>query len=127
MSARYPERIGRSPTIAGEYRFVVYLMRNAPPQRSLPLPSVRRADRPPGGASAGISDRQMRDACRARVASMYAVRSDRIRMTPIRPAADGTRIDGTASKGAEGLKRFRCLFTPTRELRDVMAMTPDGE
>jgi hypothetical protein len=30
------------------------------------------------------------------------------------------------NKGAEGVKKFRCLYTPERQLRDVMAMTPDG-
>ncbi len=119
---------GRSPTVAGEYRFQVYLMRNAARRNetcrfrlSFELTGA------PGGASAGVSDRQMRDACRARVSSMYSVPTARIRMGAIRTAGDGPRIDGTVNKGAEGVKRFRCLYTPQRGLRDVMAMTPDGE
>ncbi len=81
----------------------------------------------PGGVSAGVSNLQMRDQCQARVSAMYAVRSPRIRMAAIQAGSDGPRIDGTVNKGPEGVKRFRCLFTPARQLRDVMAMTPDGE
>ncbi len=119
---------GRSPTVAGDYRFQVYLMRNAARRNeacrfrlSFELTGV------PGGASAGVSDRQMRDACRSRVGSMYAVPAARIRMGAIRTGAGDFRIDGSVNKGAEGVKRFRCLYTPERGLRDVMAMTPDGE
>ncbi len=58
---------------------------------------------------------------------MYATPGRAIRLAGIRPGDGGSRIDGTVNKGAEGVKRFRCLFTPERQLRDVMAMTPDGE
>jgi hypothetical protein len=43
-------------------------------------------------------------------------------LTPVRSSHQWT-----VNKGAEGNKRFRCLFTPDRQLRDVMATTPDGE
>lgn len=119
---------GRSPTKTGAYRFQIYLMRNAARRNetcrySLSIELTGR----PGGASAGVSDRQMRDTCLARVRDMYAVPSGRVRMTSLRPSREGPYINGTVSKGAEGIKRFRCLFTPGRQLRDVMAMTPDGE
>ncbi len=119
---------GRSPTKAGAYRFQIYLMRNAARRNetcrySLSVELTGR----PGGASAGVSDRQMRDSCLARVREMYAVQSGRVRMASLRSSRDGPFINGTVSKGAEGIKRFRCLFTPDRQLRDVMAMTPDGE
>ncbi len=119
---------GRSPTVAGDYRFQVYLMRNAARRNetcrfriSFELTGAA------GGASPGVSDRQMRDACRARVGAMYGTQTRAIRLAAIRPGRDGARIDGTVDKRAEGVKRFRCLFTPERQLRDVMAMTPDGE
>jgi hypothetical protein len=119
---------GRGPTRAGTYRFQIYLMRNAARRNetcrySLSIELTGR----PGGASAGVSDRQMRDSCVARVREMYAVPSERIRMASLRSRQEGPFINGTVNKGAEGIKRFRCLFTPGRELRDVMAMTPDGE
>jgi hypothetical protein len=119
---------GRSPTSGGEYRFQVYLMRNAARRNETCRYRISfEVTGAPGEVSAGVSDRQMRDQCQARVASMYAVRSDRIRMAAIRAGAEGPRIDGRVNKGADGIKAFRCLFTPARQLRDVMAMTPDGE
>ncbi len=119
---------GRSPTTAGDYRFQVYLMRNAARRNETCRFRISfELTGAPGGASAGVSDRQMRDACRARVSDMYATPGRAIRMSAIRPGRAGARIDGTVNKGAEGVKQFRCLFTPERQLRDVMAMTPDGE
>jgi len=119
---------GRSPTKAGAYRFQIYLMRNAARRNetcrySLSVELTGR----PGGASTGVSDRQMRDSCLARVRGMYAVASERVRMASLRSGRDGLLINGSVNKGREGIKRFRCLFTPDRQLRDVMAMTPDGE
>lgn len=119
---------GRSSTSGGEYRFQIYLMRNAARRNETCRYRISfEVTGAPGGVSAGVSDREMRDQCQARVASMYAVRSASIRMAAIRPSAEGPRIDGRVNKGAEGIKAFRCLFTPARQLRDVMAMTPDGE
>ncbi len=119
---------GRSPTAAGDYRFQVYLMRNAARRNETCRFRISfELTGAPGGASAGVSDRQMRDGCRARVSTMYATPGRAIRLAGIRPGDGGSRIDGTVNKGAEGVKRFRCLFTPERQLRDIMAMTPDGE
>lgn len=127
MGSTSGNEFGRSPTKAGAYRFQIYLMRNAARRSetcrySLAIELTGR----PGGASAGVSDRQMRDSCLARVRDMYAVQSGRVRIGSLRSSQEGPLINGTVNKGAEGIKRFRCLFTPERQLRDVMAMTPDG-
>jgi len=47
-------------------------------------------------------------------------------MADLRSGRDGSFINGSLNTGDEGIKRFRCLFTPGRQLRDVMALTPDG-
>ncbi len=119
---------GRNPAAAGDYRFQVYLMRSAARRNEACRFKISfEVTGAPGGASAGVSDRQMRDQCQARVAAMYAVGSTRIRMAAIAAGPEGPRIDGTVNKGADGVKKFRCLYTLDRSLRDVMAMTPDGE
>lgn len=119
---------GRNATKAGVYRFQIYLMRNAARRNeSCRYRLSIELTGKPGGASAGVSDRQMRDECRARVAAMYAVPSERIRLAAIRKGRQGPLINGAVDKGAEGIKKFRCLYTPDRRLKDVMAMTPDGE
>ena len=122
---------GRSPTRAGAYRFQVYLMRSAARRgescRFNLSVELTGAATGKAGASAGVSDRQMRDICRASVARMYAVRPLQIRTGGIAVGAEGPRIDGTVDKRAEGIKRFRCRFGPGRQFLDVMAMTPDGE
>lgn len=128
IGASAGNEFARSPTVAGDYRIQIFLMRNAARRNETCRYRISfEVTGAPGGASAGLSDRQMRDQCRARVASMYAVRSPRIRVASIQTGSDGPRIDGTVNKDSEGIKRFRCLFTNARQLRDVMAMTPDGE
>jgi hypothetical protein len=119
---------GRSPTKAGAHRFQIYLMRNAARRNetcrySLSIELTGKA----GGASAGVSDQLLRDNCLARVQDMYAVPSERVMIASLRSSREGPVMNGTVDKGPEGIKRFRCLFTPDRRLRDVMAMTPDGE
>lgn len=119
---------GQSPTIAGEYRFQIYLMRNAARRNETCRYRISfEVTGAKGGVSPGSSDQMMRDQCRARVAAMYAVPLPHVRMGALRQAASGLGLDGTVNKGAEGIKKFRCLYTPARQLRDVMAMTPDGE
>jgi hypothetical protein len=119
---------GRSPTKAGAYRFQIYLMRNAARRNETCRYSLSiELTGKPGGASPGVSDRQMRDSCQAKVAQMYGVTPGRIRLSTIRQDRGGPLLDGTANKRAEGIKKFRCLYTPDRTLKDVMAMTPDGE
>lgn len=119
---------GRNPTADGEYRFQIYLMRNAARRNETCRYRISfEVTGSPGGTSAGVPDRQMRDQCRARVTAMYAVQGNRVRMGAVQIAGGEPRIDGTVDKKAEGIKKFRCLYTPQRQLRDVMAMTPDGE
>jgi len=121
-------KFGRNPTKAGAYRFQIYLMRNAARRNETCRYSLAiELTGKPGGASAGVSDRQMRDECRAKAAAMYAAPATRIRLAAIRTDRQGPLINGSVNKGAEGIKKFRCLYTPDRRLRDVMALTPDGE
>lgn len=116
------------PATPGTYRFQIYLMRNAARRNeSCRYRLSIELTGKPGGVSAGVSDRQMRDQCQTVVAQMYAVPSERIRLAAIRKGRPGPLINGAVDKGAEGIKKFRCLYTPDRRLRDVMAMTPDGE
>jgi hypothetical protein len=118
---------GQSPTVKGEYKFQVYLMRNAARRDETCRYSLSFEVTGGTRAAASPTDEQMRASCQARVVEMYAVRASVIRMAALATAKDGPRIDGTVNKGAEGIKKFRCLYTPGRQLRDVMAMTPDGE
>lgn len=119
---------GRNPTKAGAYRFQIALMRNAARRNeacrySLSIELTGKA----GGVSPGVSDREMRDRCRAKVAEMYASRTALVSLSSIRRDTNGPFINGSVNKGTEGVKRFRCLYSPERHLRDVMALTPDGE
>jgi hypothetical protein len=119
---------GQNPTKAGTYRLQVYLMRNAARRGetcrySLSIEAAGR----PGGVSAGVSDQAMKDACRASATPMYGVAGRRIRLGAVARQTGGFRIDGIVDKGAEGLKKLRCIFTAERTLDRIMALTPDGE
>lgn len=119
---------GRSQTVAGDYRIQVYLMRSAARRGescrfSLSI-ELRDA---PGGSSAGISDIQMQDRCKGEAATMYGVQPRQISVRSVRKTPTGHAIDGTADKGAEGIKKLRCLFNADRTFSHIMAMTPDGE
>ncbi|MCZ8258993.1 MAG: hypothetical protein O9333_02540 [Beijerinckiaceae bacterium] len=83
----------------------------------------------PGSVSAGLSDRMLVDACRANAAPLYGVSGAAIRLPGrIRPDGQGGfRLDGTVNKGAEGVKKLRCLYRADRRFSHVMAVTPDGE
>ena len=50
-----------------------------------------------------------------------------IEVGEVRELSSGFAIDGTANKGADGIKKLRCLFTAGRTFDQIMAMTPDGE
>ncbi len=121
---------GKNVAANGAYRIDVYLMRNAARrneacryQLSIELTGA------PGGASAGVSDETMRDVCKGSTAQMYGVEPRKVTArAPIRRAQDGGfTLDGTIDKGAEGMKKMRCIFKPDRTIDRVMAMTPDGE
>ncbi|TKW79380.1 MAG: hypothetical protein DI543_05515 [Bradyrhizobium icense] len=113
---------------SGEYAIQVYLMRNA----------ARRNEKcryrltieitgAPGGASAGTSDMVMQDRCKGEAAGMYGVQPKQITTGSVTRVAGGYQIDGTADKGAEGVKKLRCIFSAGRSFDRIMAMTPDGE
>jgi hypothetical protein len=130
---------GQNPTKAGAYTVQVYLMRSAARRGEACRYSLSvEATGKPGGVSAGVSDRVMRDACRAGAASMYGVVPRRVtigRIAPGKPIpvpgaaplpAPAFVADGVVDKGREGRKKLRCIFTPDRTLDRIMALTPDG-
>jgi hypothetical protein len=119
---------GHNPTLAGSYRIQVYLMRNAARRGescrfslNIELTGARE------GGSDGVSDQQMQDRCKGEAAPMYGVQPPQIKVGRVRSIAAGFEIDGTANKGAEGVKKLRCIFKPDRTFSHIMAMTPDGE
>ena len=120
---------GRTLGKDGLYRIQVYLLRNAARRHAscrFTL-SVEITGRP-GGVSAGLSDRMMRDRCIAEAAPMYGVRPSQIRLAArIERSASGFIIDGVVDKAKEGRKSLRCLYSGARTFDRVMAMTPDGE
>lgn len=120
----------KNVTANGTYRFDVYLMRNA----------ARRAETcryelsveltgPQGGASSGVSDAILRDNCKSETAKVYQVQLDKVTISAavVKAKGGGFTLDGTIDKGAEGIKKMRCIFRANRTLDNVMAMTPDGE
>jgi hypothetical protein len=121
---------GVNPTEAGVYRVQVYLMRNAARRNetcryTLSLEITGK----PGGISAGVSDRAMRDACKGSAAPMFGVQPRRVIVAgKVTATPDGGfALDGTVDKGREGVKKLRCLYKPDRQFSHVQAMTPDGE
>lgn len=118
---------GRNPTVAGDYRLQIYLMRSAGRRGETCRFSLSiELTGTPGGSSAGISDAQLRDRCKGEAAPMYGVEPRRIKIGRVRSVGAGFEIDGTANKGAEGIKKLRCIFKPDRTFSHIMAMTPDG-
>jgi hypothetical protein len=118
---------GRNPTVAGAYRIQIYLMRGAGRRGETCKFSLSiELTGTPGGSTAGISDAQMRDRCNGEAAPMYGVEPRRVKIGRVRSVAAGFEIDGTANKGAEGIKKLRCIFKPDRTFSHIMAMTPDG-
>lgn len=119
---------GRNPTLAGDYRIQVYLMRSAARRgESCRFSLSIELTGAPGGSSAGISDAQMQDRCKSEAATMYGVQPRQIAVRRVRKTPTGHAIDGTADKRAEGIKKLRCLFNSDRTFSHIMAMTSDGE
>lgn len=113
---------------SGDYAIQVYLMRNAARRnQSCRYRLTIEITGPPGGASAGVSDVVMQDRCKGEAASMYGVQPRQIDVGEVIAVASGYEIDGTANKGAEGIKKMRCIFNAGRSFDHIMAMTPDGE
>lgn len=132
--ARY---VGRLPQ-TGDYRIRVYLMRAAArrgEQAAFSLDVGISAMPAPGpGAGAGpigsgpiISAGNMPAFCRGEASAMYGTRPAYIQVGRIVSApGGGSWIDGSANKGGEGIKRFRCRFDARNRFVDVMALTRDG-
>ncbi|WP_258741113.1 hypothetical protein [Ancylobacter mangrovi] len=121
---------GINPTAPGSYTARVYLMRNAARRNetcrfTLSIEITGK----PGGISAGGSDQLMIDICKGSAAGMYGVqpRDVAIARGVVAASGGGFTLDGTVDKGAEGLKKLRCIFGPDRRFSHVQAMTSDGE
>ena len=114
--------------VTGNYTIQIYLMRNAARRNETCRYGLTiEITGAPGGASAGVSDSIMRDRCRSGAAGMYGVSPGQIATGTIGRVAKGYEIDGTADKGAEGVKKLRCIFTEGRAFDHIMAMTSDGK
>ena len=115
-------------SVSGDYAIQVYLMRNAARRNETCRYRLTvEITGAPGGASAGTSDIAMQDRCKGEAAGMYGVQPRQISTGAVRHVASGYEIDGTANKGAEGIKKLRCIFNSGRSFDQIMAMTPDGE
>ena len=114
--------------VSGAYAIQVYLMRNAARRtETCRYRLTVEITGPPGGASAGISDIAMQDRCAGEAAGMYSVQPKQITAGSVRRVATGYEIDGTADKGADGIKKLRCIFNAGRSFDHIRAMTSDGE
>ena len=120
---------GASPTEAGVYKTQVYLMRNAARRKETCRYQLSiEITGPPGGVSAGVSDQAMTDSCKGVAAPMYGVQPRNVRIAgKVVAAPEGFTIDGLVNKGAEGVKKLRCVFKSDRRFSHIQAMTSDGE
>lgn len=121
---------GVHPTAAGSYKAQLSLMRSAARRgQTCRYTLAVELTGPPGGASAGVSDQLMADACKAAAAPMYAVQPRKVTLSgkSIATSDGGFAIDGVVDKGGEGIKKLRCLYTPDRRFSHIQAMTSDGE
>jgi hypothetical protein len=113
---------------SGDYAIQLYLMRNAARRNeSCRYRVTIEITGAPGGASAGTSDVVMKDRCKGEAARMYGVAPRQISVGEVRAASSGYEVDGTADKGADVIKKLRCIFNAGRSFDHIMAMTPDGE
>jgi hypothetical protein len=113
---------------SGNYAIQLYLMRNAARRnQTCSYHLTIEITGPPGGASAGVSDVAMKDRCKGEAAVMYGVEPRQIDVGEVNAVSGGFEIDGMASKGADGIKKLRCIFSASRSFDRIMAMTPDGE
>lgn len=121
---------GKNVSVNGSYKIDVYLMRNAA-RRNESCRYELAVERTGGaaGASGGVSDAALRDTCKAETAKVYQVQPDKVTVSAdiAKAKGGGFNIDGTIDKGAEGIKKMRCVFRKDRTLDNVMAMTPDGD
>ncbi|MFZ2997016.1 hypothetical protein [Sphingobium sp.] len=123
----------------GDYRVRVYLMRNAARRGEVAAfsLSVGISGRPgaggpgsgtaPIGSGPPVSAGNMVAFCRGEASAQYAVRPAYIKVgRVVADRGSGSVIDGSADKGREGIKRFRCRFDGRNRFIDVMAITRDG-
>ncbi|WP_447729044.1 hypothetical protein [Sphingomonas koreensis] len=133
---------GRLPQ-TGDYRVRIYLMRNAARRGesatyaldigvSGQLGGPGGPGYPGGGPGSGsgqpIPAGNMGAYCRGEAAGLYGLRPAYVRTGRLTAApGGGTRIEGTADKGREGAKRFRCRFDARNRFIEVMPLDRDGE
>jgi len=120
----------------GDYRIRVYLMRNAARRGesatySIDIEVSGQMGGPGGGPGTGsgqpISAGNMGAYCRGEAAGLYGLRPAYVRTGRLVAApGGGTRIEGTADKGREGIKRFRCSFDARNRFINVMPLDRDG-
>ena len=115
-------------SVSGDYAIQVYLMRNAARRNETCRYRLTvEITGAPHGAGTGTSDIATQDRCRNEATGMYGVQPKQIAAGPVRRVASGYEIDGSADKGAEGIKKLRCIFGTGRAFDHIMAMTSDGE
>jgi hypothetical protein len=129
---------GRLPQ-TGDYRVRVYLMRNAARRgesATFSLDIGVSGEMGPGGpggpsgpgngSGAPISAGNMGAFCRGEAAGLYGLRPAYVRTGRLVAAPDGgTRIEGTADTGRQGIKRFRCRFDARNRFIEVRPL--DGQ
>lgn len=120
---------GRLPQ-TGDYRIRVYLMRNAARRgesATYALDIGVSGQMGPGGPSGPgngsgqpISAGNMGAYCRGEAAGLYGLRPAYVRTGRLTAApGGGTRIEGTADTGRQGIKRFRCSFDARNRFIEV--------
>lgn len=122
----------------GDYRVRVYLMRNAARRGESATYSLDigvsgqmspgEPNGPGNGAAPPVTPGNMSAFCRGEAAGLYGLRPAYVRTGRLTAApGGGTRIDGTADKGRDGIKRFRCHFDGANRFMRVVALDRDGE
>lgn len=116
----------------GDYRVRVYLMRNAARRGETATYSLDIAvsgqmgpggsGQPGGPGSSGppVTPGNMGAYCRGEAAGFYGLRPAYVRTGRLVAApGGGTRIEGTADSGREGIQRFRCSFDARNRFVEV--------
>lgn len=65
--------------------------------------------------------------CQGEAAGKYNTKPVYVTLGQVSPATDGFSIEGSVDLGDQGKKTFNCIFDKQRNLKEVMATTPDGE
>lgn len=126
---------GANLTASGQYRAQVYLMRNAARRGetckySMTIEISGGAPVPaPAGDGAGAQELPMLRACVEETTKLYGVTQDKVRFDDegaATPAPAGFEMRGEVDKGAEGRRRFKCVFGKDRALKQVTPLNSDG-